>query len=112
MDLARPLDGLRYAANVHGGMEMIGSEPLKTDDWLPSGLVGVALCVVTSVALAAGPPAGARRESPPPAIEATAISVGALAPSFELPSAGGERLALARILAKGPAVIVFYRGYW
>lgn len=37
---------------------------------------------------------------------------GRLAPRFELPSHTGEDVALDDLLARGPAVLVFYRGHW
>ena len=85
---------------------------LIPNDVVSRCLAGVALVVVTTASLAAGPPAGARRESPPPTVAASAIAIDAPAPTFVLTAAGGERFALADALAKGPAAIVFYRGYW
>ena len=40
------------------------------------------------------------------------IAVGKPAPDFELPAADGKKLALKSVLAKGPALLVFYRGGW
>jgi len=34
------------------------------------------------------------------------------APQFTLQSADGTEFSLDGVLAKGPAVLVFYRGYW
>jgi hypothetical protein len=36
----------------------------------------------------------------------------AVAPSFELPDHRGRTASLDRLRAEGPAVIVFYRGFW
>lgn len=36
----------------------------------------------------------------------------AKAPEFSLPDADGKTVVLSDLLAKGPAVVVFYRGYW
>lgn len=36
----------------------------------------------------------------------------ALAPDFELPSHDGRAVSLGALLARGPAVLVFYRGHW
>jgi hypothetical protein len=36
----------------------------------------------------------------------------ALAPDFELPSHEGRAVSLRQLLARGPAVLVFYRGHW
>lgn len=40
------------------------------------------------------------------------IAVGKTAPDFTLPAADGKELALKSVLAKGPALLVFYRGGW
>jgi peroxiredoxin len=40
------------------------------------------------------------------------IAVGAIAPSFELPDATGQRVSLAERLQGGPVVLLFYRGDW
>lgn len=34
------------------------------------------------------------------------------APEFSLPSHTGESVTLAQLTANGPAVVVFYRGFW
>ena len=41
-----------------------------------------------------------------------ALTVGAQAPRFSLPSATGQTLALEDLLADGPVVLTFYRGAW
>ncbi|WP_338491763.1 peroxiredoxin-like family protein [Streptomyces sp. SJL17-4] len=41
-----------------------------------------------------------------------ALSVGATAPGFRLPTATGTTLALDELLAAGPVVLTFYRGSW
>ncbi|MEV6946929.1 peroxiredoxin-like family protein [Streptomyces sp. NPDC051172] len=41
-----------------------------------------------------------------------ALTVGAKAPSFTLPSATGGDTSLTELLAEGPVVITFYRGAW
>ena len=45
-------------------------------------------------------------------ITAKALKVGDKAPEFNLPNVHGEAVALSDALAKGPAVIAFYRGSW
>ncbi|MGW5250726.1 peroxiredoxin-like family protein [Streptomyces sp. NPDC004129] len=41
-----------------------------------------------------------------------ALTVGAQAPRFSLPSATGQTLTLDDLLADGPVVLTFYRGAW
>ncbi|KOX00443.1 MULTISPECIES: peroxiredoxin-like family protein [unclassified Streptomyces] len=41
-----------------------------------------------------------------------ALTVGAQAPRFSLPSATGQTLALDDLLVDGPVVLTFYRGAW
>jgi peroxiredoxin len=41
-----------------------------------------------------------------------ALRVGAKAPDFALVDAGGRTVSLSALLAKGPAVVTFYRGNW
>ncbi|MGV9930580.1 peroxiredoxin-like family protein [Streptomyces olivaceoviridis] len=41
-----------------------------------------------------------------------ALTAGAQAPRFGLPSATGQTLALDDLLAEGPVVLTFYRGAW
>ncbi len=58
-------------------------------------------------------PANARRPTPPPEIDKSALAVGATAPAIELPEASGKPWTLANELTKHERVIlVFYRGDW
>jgi len=45
-------------------------------------------------------------------IEAKALRVGERAPAFRLPDQDGRQVDLEGLLAKGPAVLLFYRGHW
>lgn len=45
-------------------------------------------------------------------IAARALQVGAKAPDFSLPDSTGKVVSLSRLLARGPAVVTFYRGGW
>jgi peroxiredoxin len=45
------------------------------------------------------------------ATHSSTATVGTPAPSFALPNAAGERIALADLLARGPVVLVFLRGF-
>lgn len=40
------------------------------------------------------------------------VKVGDRAPDFRLPNAGGRPAELSALLARGPAVVAFYRGGW
>lgn len=40
------------------------------------------------------------------------VADAVIAPGFSLPAQDGTTVALADGLAKGPVVLVFYRGYW
>jgi peroxiredoxin len=42
----------------------------------------------------------------------TALNVGAACPPFTLGDAGGVKVSSAELLARGPMVVVFYRGAW
>lgn len=61
---------------------------------------------------AAGSPPHATRLEAPPGIEARAVKVGAPAPAMSLPATDGNRWTLKDALARGPMVLVFYRGDW
>lgn len=45
-------------------------------------------------------------------IMARVPKVGDRAPDFTLPNAGGQGISLGGLLARGPAVVSFYRGRW
>lgn len=42
----------------------------------------------------------------------TGLTVGSEAPAFSLPNADGETWSLADATARGPVLLVFYRGHW
>lgn len=39
-------------------------------------------------------------------------AIGQQAPDFDLPDESGNRVTLTSLLETGPAVLIFYRGYW
>lgn len=41
-----------------------------------------------------------------------ALPLGAPAPGFTLPIAGGGEVVLGELLEKGPVALIFYRGHW
>lgn len=44
--------------------------------------------------------------------EAAPVAEQARAPELELPAHDGRTVSLGQLLARGPAVLVFYRGHW
>ncbi|HTJ83116.1 MAG TPA: hypothetical protein VL400_15460 [Polyangiaceae bacterium] len=40
------------------------------------------------------------------------VPQGAKAPDFDLESHDGRRVSLDSLVANGPAVVIFYRGFW
>jgi hypothetical protein len=45
-------------------------------------------------------------------VSGRSLKAGDHAPDFSLPNIRGELVALADLLARGPVVVVFYRGVW
>ncbi len=45
-------------------------------------------------------------------LDKNCLQVGETAPDFQLPNADGRLVSLDRALARGPAVVAFYRGGW
>jgi hypothetical protein len=60
----------------------------------------------------AGAAAAFAADGRPAGIENRAIAGGARAPAVSLPATTGETWDLASATRTGPAVLVFYRGYW
>jgi cytochrome oxidase Cu insertion factor (SCO1/SenC/PrrC family) len=44
--------------------------------------------------------------------EQTPVAAQARAPDFALPAHDGRTVTLAELVARGPALVVFYRGHW
>ena len=40
------------------------------------------------------------------------LSIGDVAPDFELENTGGERVSSRALLERGPLAVTFYRGVW
>lgn len=40
------------------------------------------------------------------------VEIRDVAPAFTLPSHDGRTVSLSELLARGPALVVFYRGHW
>jgi peroxiredoxin len=58
------------------------------------------------------PPERAVEELRAAGIADRALSVGAAAPQFELPDQRGELVRSADLLARGPLIVIFFRGRW
>jgi len=43
---------------------------------------------------------------------APSVPTGERAPAFELTDSAGDTVSLEQVIARGPAVVVFYRGHW
>jgi len=43
---------------------------------------------------------------------AATVTTDSMAPAFALPAQDGRSVSLVSELARGPVVLVFYRGYW
>ena len=46
------------------------------------------------------------------ATRGASVPTGQVAPAFSLVSHDGQTVTLDSLLTRGPAVLVFYRGYW
>lgn len=57
-------------------------------------------------------PPGEKHGSAMAEAAASALEVGAKAPPFTLPDSEGGELSLDALRARGPALLVFYRGHW
>ena len=57
------------------------------------------------------PAIGPLRRLPSMAVHSARASVGTPAPKFALPDAQGETVALDDLVARGPVVLVFLRGF-
>src|ERR1700728_4330334 len=78
-------------------------------DSIDTFMKGVAAHAPPEVLAGLGAEIGKLAES---GIARQALQVGAKAPDFTLPDAHGKPVNLSGLLAKGPAVVTFYRGGW
>jgi uncharacterized protein YceK len=70
--------------------------------------VAVVMSGCATVMKAAGFPPAARRKTPPLALDAQALAVGATVPRLAVRFTAGAPLELPG----GPVVLLFYRGHW
>lgn len=71
----------------------------------PRALLRRSLLVASAIAVAAVGIGCLKTRGP-------SVAVDAPAPQFKLRSNDGQEVELRRLVADGPAVIVFYRGFW
>jgi peroxiredoxin len=45
-------------------------------------------------------------------VQRPGLKVGDKAPDFSLPNPDGKPVTLKEYTSRGPAVVIFYRGYW
>ena len=80
---------------------------------LVGGLLAVLPLVGCLLMRSFGIPPHATRHEPPAGIEQRALAVGAtVRTDFTLPVSDGTTWTLSEHIRHGPAVLVFYRGYW
>jgi cytochrome oxidase Cu insertion factor (SCO1/SenC/PrrC family) len=79
--------------------------PLARRDFARAALVALVSTSGLAAALTLG--SGCRLRS-----RGTPAAQAAIAPDFALPDENGKSHALADLRAKGPVVLVFYRGHW
>ncbi len=86
--------------------EVVAPQPSRTRRVVRRVLIGLAIVVVVLGAIVA---AGVYR---PIARRAGQTLAAAQAPDFTLADQTGAKVSLATLTANGPAVLVFYRGFW
>ena len=75
-------------------------------------ICGIVLCAGCGWLMGIGGyPPEAMRTAPPPGIS-EALTVGSMAPAFELQAHDGTKVVLDTVLADKPVLLVFYRGDW
>jgi cytochrome oxidase Cu insertion factor (SCO1/SenC/PrrC family) len=80
---------------------------------MKTSVIALLLTLAPALSGAPGQTASAPQQ-PPPARTARAapLGVGEAAPDFTLDDQRGRKVTLSEARAKGPVVLVFYRGYW
>lgn len=75
-------------------------------------LLTIALCVAASGCQDTTTSPAAQHNAMPESESTTTLKVGSTAPAFSLAGTDGAAVGLADAVARGPVVIVFYRGDW
>jgi len=80
---------------------------MSTRSRIIAGTVGLPAAALAAAAVMLASGCLPKLDTRTPPVEATA-----LAPEFDLQDADGATHRLRDLIADGPAVVVFYRGYW
>ena len=76
-------------------------------------VIALLLILVPGLSCAPGQSSSTQQSQPPAKTSrAEPVGVGETAPDFTLEDQRGRRVTLSEASAKGPVVVVFYRGYW
>ncbi len=70
------------------------------------------LILMSALSCAPGQTASTQQQPPAKTARAAPVGVGETAPDFTLEDQRGRKVTLSEARAKGPVVLVFYRGYW
>lgn len=71
------------------------------------------LILVLALSCAPGQTASTQQSQPPAKMARTSpVGIGETAPDFTLEDQRGRRVTLSEARAKGPVVLVLYRGHW
>lgn len=73
---------------------------------------GVLVAALVVLSLSAAAPAAPAAEADTEAAGERGLALGAEAPDFELPAAGGGTVRLSSFRGRSPVVLIFFRGAW
>lgn len=80
---------------------------------MKANVIAPPLILVLALSCAPGQTAFTQQPLPPAKkARASPVVVGEKAPDFTLEDQHGRRVTFSEAYAKGPVVLVFYRGYW
>jgi cytochrome oxidase Cu insertion factor (SCO1/SenC/PrrC family) len=80
---------------------------------MKTNVIALLLTLASALSCAPGRMASAQQPQPPAkTARAAPAGVGDAAPDFTLEDQRGRKVTLSEARARGPVVLVFYRGYW
>ena len=103
------------SVRIVGEMMSAGGPRFKTleSKGMKTNVIALLLTLASALSGAPGQTATAQQQQPPArTARAAPLGVGETAPDFTLEDQRGRKVALSEARAKGPVVLVFYRGYW